>query len=589
MDFFSILTLVGGLALFLYGMNMLGDGLKKLSGGKLEAILEKLTSNRLMALLLGAGVTAIIQSSSATTVMVVGFVNSGIMKLSRSIGVILGANVGTTITAWILSLAEISGTSFFMKMLKPTSFSPILAIIGVFMIMMSKKEKRRDIGTIMVGFAVLMTGMDTMSNAVEPLADMPEFGNILLMFSNPVFGLLAGLILTVIIQSSSASIGILQALCTTGAVSYATAIPIIMGQNVGTCVTALLSCAGANRNAKRAALVHLYYNFIIVGGFMVGFYALESVVHFQFMNTGMSAVEVALFHTVFNIIAVIVVFPFSFVLEKLVYMTLPETEEEKEAQKNRKEIQVLDPRFLNTPGFALEQCKNAAVKMAEYTKEALMLAIQVVDKFDEKTANKVEELENIVDRYDDEIGSYLVKLSSHNLTEKDSQQLSVLLHCIGDFERIADHAINIVDSAKEMTEKEQTFSKKAQEELAIYTSAIKDIVNTAFLVFQEEDLKLATVIEPMEEVIDYLSEEVKKRHMKRLRKGKCSIEMGFVLADLTTNYERVSDHCSNIALAMLQLNEDNFDTHEYQDHMSDENNLIFMAEVKHLKDKYALP
>ena len=589
MDFFSVLTLVGGLALFLYGMNMLGDGLKKLSGGKLEAILEKLTSTKLMAVLLGAGVTAVIQSSSATTVMVVGFVNSGIMKLSRSIGVILGANVGTTITAWILSLAEISGTGFFMKLLKPTSFSPILAIIGVFMIMLSKKEKHRDIATIMVGFAILMTGMDTMSNAVEPLAEMPEFANILLMFSNPILGLLAGLILTAIIQSSSASIGILQALCTTGAVSYATAIPIIMGQNIGTCVTALLSCTGANRNAKRAALVHLYYNFIIVGVFMVLFYAVNSVVDFAFMGTSMSAVKVALFHTVFNVISVIVMFPFTFILEKLVYATLPETQEELEAQKNKKDIQLLDARFLSTPGFALEQCKNVTVDMAGHMKEALFLAIGCLDKFDTAVADKVIELENIVDHYEDELNTYLVKLSSQNLNEKESQQLSVLLHCVGDFERIADHAINIVESAREIYLKEQSFSKKAQEELAIYTSAVKDIVNTSILVFQEEDLKLAAMIEPLEEVIDYLSDEVKKRHMKRLRKGKCSIEMGFVLSDVTTNYERVSDHCSNVALSVLQLNEDNFDTHEYQDNLSSKDNVVFMSEVKRLKEHYQLP
>lgn len=589
MDFFSVLTMIGGLALFLYGMDMLGDALKKLSGGKLEIILEKLTSNKLMAILLGAGVTAIIQSSSATTVMVVGFVNSGIMKLTQSIGVILGANVGTTATAWILSLAEISGTGFFMKLLKPTSFSPVLAIIGVFMIMMAKKEKYKDIGSIMVGFAILMFGMDTMSTAVEPLAESPQFSSILLMFSNPVLGMLAGLILTAVIQSSSASIGILQALCVTGAVSYSTALPIIMGQNVGTCVTALISSAGAGKNGKRAALIHLYYNIIKTVGFMVIFYSLHAVLNFAFMETSISALGVAVVHTAFNVVAVVLIAPFSSVLEKLVYITIPETQEELEAQKNKKDVQILDPRFLSTPGFALEQCKNAAVEMATYTKEALLLAIQVVDKFDNTMADKVEELENIVDHYDDEIGSYLVKLSSHDLTEKDSQQLSVLLHCIGDFERIADHAINIVDAAREMTDKEQSFSKKAQEELAVYTSAIKDIVNTAFLVFQEEDLKLATVIEPLEEVIDYLSEEVKKRHLKRLRKGKCSIEMGFVLADLTTNYERVSDHCSNIALAMLQLNEDNFDTHEYQDNMSSKDNLIFMAEVKHLKDKYALP
>lgn len=589
MDIFMVLNLVGGLALFLYGMDMLGDGLKKLSGGKLEIILEKLTKNKLMALLLGAVVTAVIQSSSATTVMVVGFVNSGIMQLSRSIGVILGANVGTTITAWILSLAEISGTGFFMKMLKPTSFSPILAIIGVFMIMLTKKEKRKNIGIILVGFAILMTGMDTMSNAVEPLAEIPEFTNILLMFSNPILGLLAGLVLTAIIQSSSASIGILQALCTTGAVSYATAIPIIMGQNIGTCVTAVLSCTGASRNAKRAALVHLYYNFIIVGGFMVLFYAVNSVVDFAFMGTSMSAVKVALFHTVFNIIAVIVMFPFSFVLEKLVYMTLPQTEEELEAQNNRKLIQILDPRFLSTPKFALEQCKNATVEMAEHSKEALILAMKTLEAFDEKIANKVSDLENLADHYEDELNNYLVKLSSQHLTEEDSQRLSVLLHCVNDFERIADHAINIVSTAREMNEKEQFFSKKAQEELAIYTAALTDIITDTVDVFKNDDLEKAKYIEPFEEVIDDLSDEIKKRHMKRLRKGKCSIEMGFVLADVVTNYERASDHCSNVGLSVLQLHEDNFETHEYQEHMSREDNATFVAEMKRLKEKYLLP
>lgn len=588
MDFFDLLTMIGGLALFLYGMEVMGDGLKKASGGKLEHILEKLTSNKLMAVLLGAGVTAVIQSSSATTVMVVGFVNSGIMKLSKAVGVILGANVGTTITAWILSLAEISGTGFLFKLLNPDSFSPVLGIIGVAMIMMGKKEKFKNIGTIMIGFSVLMFGMDTMSTAVAPLADTPSFTNILLMFSHPILGMLVGLILTAIIQSSSASIGILQALCVTGMVSYSTAIPIIMGQNVGTCVTALLSSAGAGKNAKRASLVHLYYNIIITVSFMIIFYALNAVIDFSFMENSASAVGVAVIHTAFNIVAVIVMFPLTFVLEKLAYLTLPITPDEEE-KANRKEIQLLDARFLSTPGFALEQCKNAAIDMAEYTREALFLAIQMVEKFDEKAANKVIELENIVDHYEDEIGSYLVKLSSRHLTEKDSQQLSVLLHCIGDFERIADHAINIMEAGKEMNGKEQSFSKRAQEELAVYTSAVKDIVNTSILVFQEEDLKLASMIEPLEEVIDDLSVEVKKRHMKRLRKGKCTIEMGFVLSDVTTNYERVSDHCSNIALSVLQLNEDNFDTHEYQDNLSSKDNIAFMTEVKRLKEHYQLP
>ena len=591
MDIFSLLSMIGGLALFLYGMEVLGDGLKKASGGKLEHILEKLTSNKLMAVLLGAGVTAVIQSSSATTVMVVGFVNSGIMKLSQAVGVILGANVGTTVTAWILSLTDVNGSGFFLQLLKPTSFSPILAIIGVCLISMGKKERQKNIGTILIGFAVLMFGMDTMSTAVEPLAEQPEFSHILLMFSNPVLGMLVGLILTAVIQSSSASIGILQALCATGVVSYATAIPIIMGQNVGTCVTALISSAGASKNAKRAALIHLYYNIIKTVAFMVIFYALNAFIHFAFLEEAASALGVAVIHTAFNVAAVIIIFPVSWILEKLAYLTISETEEEreKEAEKSRKEIQLLDTRFLSTPGFALEQCKNVAVDMADYSREALFLAIQMLDKFDKASADRVVELENIVDHYEDEIGAYLVKLSSRHLTEKDSQHLSVLLHSIGDFERISDHAINIMEAAKEMHAKELDFSRKAREELGIYTGAIKDIINTSVLVFQEEDLKLAAMIEPMEEVIDYLSVEVKKRHMKRLRKGKCTIEMGFILSDIVTNYERVSDHCSNIALSLLQLNEENFEAHEYQEAISSKDNVAFTTEVKHLKERYQLP
>lgn len=590
MDIFSILTMIGGLALFLYGMEVLGDGLKKASGGKLEMILEKLTSNKLMAVLLGAGVTAVIQSSSATTVMVVGFVNSGIMKLSQAVGVILGANVGTTITAWFLSLTGVEGSNFFLQLLKPSSFSPILAIVGVALLTMGKKERQKDTATIMLGFAVLMFGMETMSGAVKPLAEVPEFTHILLMFSNPVLGMLVGLVLTAIIQSSSASIGILQALCASGVVSYSTAIPIIMGQNVGTCVTALISSAGANKNAKRAALIHLYYNIIKTVAFMVIFYALNAVLQFAFMDKPATALGVAVIHTSFNVAAVLVIFPISSILEKLAYMTIPLSEKETEAgESEKKEIQILDARFLSTPGLALEHCKNAAIDMAGYAREALFLAIQLIDKYNAKSADKVIELEELVDYYEDELGSYLVKVSSKHLTERDSQELSVLLHCIGDFERISDHAINIMESAREMHDKELSFSRKAEEEFAIFISAVKDVVNTSLLVFQEEDLKLACMIEPLEEVIDYLNSEIKKRHMKRLRKGKCSIEMGFILSDLTTNFERVSDHCSNIALCLLQLNEENFETHEYQYSLSSKDNADFAAEVKRLKEHYQLP
>ena len=587
MDIFGLLSMVGGLALFLYGMDVLGDGLKKASGGKLEMILEKLTSNKLLAVLLGAGVTAIIQSSSATTVMVVGFVSSGIMSLSRAVGVILGANVGTTITAWILSLAEMSGTGFLFQLLKPTSFSPIIAIIGVGILMMSKNEKKKNAATIMVGFAVLMFGMDTMSTAVEPLADVPEFTNLLLKFSNPFLGMIVGLIFTAVIQSSSASVGILQALCMSGAVSYATAIPIIMGQNIGTCVTALISSAGSTKNAKRTALVHLYYNFMKVGFFMVPFYIINAFVDFSFMSQSASAVGVAVIHTAFNVLMLILIFPFTNVLEKLVYLTVPLAEDEQE--KDTRKVQILDPIFLNRPALALEMCKNAAVDMAKYAKEGMLLAMKLLDQYDEKKAQEVKELEDLVDRYEDELGSYLVKINGHHLSPKDSQEISILLHCIGDFERISDHSVNIMASAREMYEKEAAFSKKAQEELSIFTKAVTDILDAAVEVFCKEDLILAKKVEPMEENIDYLSEEMKKRHIKRLRKGKCTIEMGFVLSDITTNYERISDHCSNIAICLLQLNEEGFDTHGYQDVISSKENTAYVEEVKRLREYYKLP
>lgn len=590
MDIFSVLTMIGGLALFLYGMQVMGDGLKKASGGKLEMILEKLTSNKLMAVLLGAGVTALIQSSSATTVMVVGFVNSGIMKLSQAVGVILGANVGATLTAWLLSLTGVEGSNFFVQLLKPSSFSPILAIAGVILLTMGKRERQKNIASVMIGFAVLMFGMETMSGAVKPLAELPEFTNILLVFSNPVLGMLVGLVITAIIQSSGASIGILQALCLSGAVSYSTAIPIIMGQNVGTCVTAILSSMGASKNARRAALIHLYYNIIKTVAFMVVFYALNAVIHFSFMDKPINALGIAFIHTAFNIAAVIIMFPVSSILEKLAYLSIPAGEDElEEKEPAKREIQILDSRFLNTPGLALEQCKNAAVDMANYAREALFLAISLLDKFSEKESERVIELEELVDHYEDGLGAYLVKLSSKHLTEKDSQELSVLLHCIGDFERISDHAINIMESAKEMYEKDLYFSRKAQEELDIFTRAVKDIINTSVLVFEEENLELATTVEPLEEVIDYLNAEIKKRHIKRLRKGKCTIEMGFVLSDLSTNYERVSDHCSNIALCLLQLNAETFGTHEYQVSLSSKDGGAFKAEVQRLMEQYALP
>lgn len=586
MDFFSVLTMIGGLALFLYGMNVMGDGLAKVSGGKLEKILENLTSNRLKAVLLGVGVTAVIQSSSATTVMVVGFVNSGIMKLSQAIGIIMGANIGTTVTSWILSLSGIESDNFFIKFLKPTSFSPILAIIGVIFIMFFKNEKKKDIGTILAGFAILMVGMDTMSNAVKPLADVPEFTNILLMFSNPILGMIAGAVLTAIIQSSSASVGILQALCITGAVSYDTALPIIMGQNIGTCVTAMISGIGANKNARRAAIVHLYFNVIGTLLFMVIFYFLNFFIDFKFLNNSANAAGIAIIHSIFNVFATCILLPFANVLEKLAYITIPDS---KQTQEEFNDDFHLDVRFLEKPAFAIEQCKNVSVRMANLSKVALLSSIDLIESYDENMVNDVLDMEEKVDKYEDELGTYLLKLNSKNLTERDSHTVSMILHCIGDFERISDHAVNIVEVAKEINEKHLEFSDDAKGELKVFTKAVQEIVNKAIKVFETEDIEFAKTVEPLEEVIDYLSVEIKKRHIDRLREGKCTIEMGFVFSDITTNYERVADHCSNIAVCLIEIKEDGFEMHEYIDTLKNSNDERFKKDYMKYKKDYILP
>lgn len=588
-DFFSFLTMIGGLALFLYGMNLLGEGLSKASGGRLERILEKLTNNPLKAVLVGAGVTAVIQSSSATTVMVVGFVNSGIMRLEQAVGIIMGANVGTTVTSWILGLTGIDSTSFLIQMLKPTSFSPILAIFGVAVLLFSHKEKLKNVATILVGFAVLMFGMDTMSTAVKPLADVPEFTGILTSFSNPFLGMLAGLVLTAVIQSSSASVGILQALCMTGAVGYSAAVPIIMGQNIGTCVTALLSGVGASKNAKRAALVHLYFNIIGTVLFMVVFYTINIFAPFAFLGDAATPFGIATIHSVFNIAATICLLPFSKVLVRLACLTLPVADKPVEEKEGDRILGLLDPRFLETPSYAVEQSHSVAVTMAGMAEEAINRAMGLLHSYQEEDALRVMELEEEADRFEDELGSYLVKLSSRNLTEKDSHTLSVLLHCIGDFERISDHARNIKESAEEMFRKGLAFSEKAEKELEVFERAMHDILKLTMLSFTEEDLSLAVQVEPLEEVIDGLSLEIRKRHVKRLRKGKCTIEMGFVLSDLITNFERVSDHCSNIAVCGLQVNEDEFDTHAYLEELKQESNMDFQGRVMVYQERYQLP
>lgn len=586
MDIFGVLTMIGGLVLFLFGMNVMGDGLEKLSGGTLEKVLEKLTSKKIMAVLLGAAVTAVIQSSSATTVMVVGFVNSGIMKLSQAVGIIMGANIGTTVTSWILSLSGIEGDSIFIQMLKPTSFAPVLAVVGIIMYMSTKSDKRRNVGLILLGFTVLMYGMTTMSDAVAPLADVPEFTQILTLFSNPFLGVLAGAVLTAVIQSSSASVGILQALCATGAIPFGTALPIIMGQNIGTCATALISSIGANKNAKRAAMVHLYFNIIGTIIFMAVFYALNAFIGFAFIDEAATPAGIAIIHSVFNIFATIILMPFTKLLEKLACLTI---RDKNEPAKEKDEFQLLDQRFLATPAFAIEQCKTLTAKMAEISKDAFMSSISLLNSFTKKTADYVIAQENTVDTYEDKIGTYLVQLSSKSLSETDSKSISLLLHCIGDFERISDHAVNILEAAREMEEKDLHFSPKAKEELSVYTSALMEIVNIAFNAFTAENLEYAKAVEPLEEVIDELRNQLKKRHIKRLQKGKCTIELGFILQDLITNYERIADHCSNIAVCLIQIADNSFDMHEYLNELKKTEDRDFADKYKFYHSKYLLP
>ena len=584
MDIFGVFALVGGLALFLFGMDAMGKGLEKLSGGRLERLLEKLTSNRLKAVALGTLVTGIIQSSSATTVMVVGFVNSGIMKLTQAVGIIMGANIGTTITSWILSLSSIEGDSFLLKLMKPSSFAPILALIGIILLMFCKSEKKKNIGTILVGFAILMTGMDQMSAAVKPLKDVPEFTNILLMFSNPILGMLAGLVLTAVIQSSSASVGILQALCVTGAVPFGTALPIIMGQNIGTCVTAIISSIGTSKNAKRAAAVHLFFNIIGTAVFMIAFYTINAFMPFEFLNTPADAAGIATVHSLFNIGATLLLLPFGNQLVKLATWVIKDSKEDQEKENIFK---ALDVRFLDTPSIALEQCKKLTDDMARITKDSLFGAIELLDNYSEKREKELGDMETLVDRYEDEVGAYLMKVNSRDLSNKDSHTVNTLLHSIGNWERISDHALNICDAAREIHEKKISFSKAATEELAVYTRAIKDILNMTVEAFEYDDISMAKKVEPLEEVIDDINLMIKNRHVQRLRAGECTIELGFVLNDILTNYERVSDHCSNVAVTIIQTEDYDVEAHQYIGRLKDEDE--FKRAIELVQREYRLP
>ncbi len=555
MTIFDALTMIGGLCLFLFGMTVMGDALERRAGGKLQSVLAKLTTNKMAGLFTGLGVTSVIQSSSATTVMVVGFVNSGLMTLKQAINVIMGANIGTTVTAWILSLGGISGDNIIVQMLKPMSFTPILALVGIIMYMFSKNSKTKETGTVLLGFAVLMFGMDIMSDSVSGLADVPAFTKLFLMFENPVLGMLAGAVLTAIIQSSSASVGILQALSMTGAVSYGAAIPIIMGQNIGTCITAILSSFGTNRNAKRAALVHLSFNVIGTVVWLSAFSVVKYAVNPALLGEPATLSGIAVAHSAFNIACTLLLLPLSALLEKLAYVLVPETEDPDV-------ITVLDKRLLATPAVALEQCHTQVVKMADIAIDAMKNSLACFGNYSEELAESVRKAENKTDKYEDMVGTYLVQLSVNPISDEESAESGKLLKIIGDLERISDHAVNLLDSCEEMREKKLVFSAPANAEFENMTNAIMEILDLTKLAFINNNLTAASTVEPLEQVVDKLKTNMRNQHIIRLQQGSCSIETGFVWSDILTNLERTSDHCSNIAGCVIDAKERNLNLHE---------------------------
>ena len=580
MDIFSLFTLCGGLAFFLYGMTTMSKSLEKMAGGKLERLLKRMTSNPFKSLLLGAGITIAIQSSSAMTVMLVGLVNSGVMELGQTIGVIMGSNIGTTLTAWILSLAGIESESVFVNLLKPENFSPVIALVGIILIMGSKKQKRRDIGRILVGFSILMYGMELMKESVSPLADMPEFSSLLTAFNNPLLGVLVGAVFTGVIQSSAASVGILQALAMTGSITYGMAVPIIMGQNIGTCVTALISSIGVNRNAKRVSVIHISFNVIgtVVG--LILFYGGNLIFHFDFMDAAVGAVGIAFCHTVFNVFTTLLLLPFSRQLEKLARKAIPDG-----AQSEQ--FAFLDPLLLRTPGAAISECVSMTNRMGGLAHQNLLDAVCQLSDYQEARETSITENEDKLDIYEDRLGDYLVKISQHGVSMSDIRTVSRLLHAIGDFERIGDHALNLQESARELREKDLHFSDAASEELQVLLSALNDIMAMAFDSFAANDPEAAKEVEPLEETIDQLIEEIRVRHIRRLQSGECTIQLGFVLNDLLTNFERVSDHCSNIAVCVIESHEDELGRHAYIHDLKTDR--AFTAGLNRDLAKYHLP
>ncbi len=580
MDIFDALEMIGGLCLFLFGMNIMGQALERRAGSRLRTTLGKMTGKTMTGFLTGLVVTAVIQSSSATTVMVVGFVNSGLMTLKQAIGVIMGANIGTTVTAWLLSLGGISGDAVWVQLLKPTSFTPVLALIGIIMYMFSKDSRKNDTGMIMLGFATLMFGMDTMSGAVSGLREVPAFRQMFIAFTNPLLGVLAGAALTAIIQSSSASVGILQALALSGQVSYAAAIPIIMGQNIGTCVTALISSVGTSRNAKRAAIVHLSFNVIGTVVWLTVFCIIRAVAAPAILGESATMYGIAIAHTAFNVACTALLLPASGLLEKLAIRLVPD------GKKKDAEV-TLDERLLATPPLALEQCSVVAEDMAYYASGALKKAIDCVMEFDPKAAQEVRESEDKTDTYEDMLGTYLLKLGAEPLSDAASEEVTELLKLIGDFERIGDHAVNIIESAEEMHDKQLEFSRSAKYELSVMSAAVGEVMDLAVKAFAENDAQAASCVEPLEQVVDDLKDELRTRHILRMKKGECSIEAGFVWSDLLTNLERASDHCSNVALCVLDLKKHTLSAHETQHERKDVPE--FSEHYRRYSEKYALP
>ncbi|MBQ8303709.1 MAG: Na/Pi cotransporter family protein [Clostridia bacterium] len=582
MTIFDAFLLLGGLAFFLYGMNVLSSGLEKLSGGKLERTLRKMTDNPFKSLVLGAGITIAIQSSSAMTVMLVGLVNSGIMQLSQTVGVIMGSNIGTTLTAWILSLAGIESNNVFIKMLKPESFSPLVAFIGIALVMMAKKQKKKDIGEIMVGFAVLMYGMVLMGDAMEPLQSSPEFISILTAFNNPIIGVLVGAVFTGVIQSSAASVGILQTLSMGGNITYGMAIPIIMGQNIGTCVTAVISSIGVNKNAKRVSVVHIAFNIIGTVLCLILFFSLNAIFNFAFVDLAINPMQIALCHSIFNIFVTIVLLPASKLLVKIAEKIIPDKASEEET------FTLIDERLLNTPSFAISECINTTTEMAKIAKDSIKNALSLLEKHDEKVIERILADEDKLDFYEDKLGSYLVKLSSKELSDSDSRKISRLLHTIGDLERLGDHAVNLVKTAKEINEKQIEFSAEASRQLSIATNAIFEIVDITIEAFCKNDIKLAESIEPLEQVVDGLMYAIRSGHINRLQSGECTIELGFVLSDIINNYERISDHCSNIGVTIIEVAQNSYDTHEYLNAVKTTDNGDFKEKYNEYALKYSL-